>query len=91
MSILNKLAQGFEINYDCVVKHVEIVKGQRGHPAVRVVNTRGTEWTADKVCINRRVIKLHVSRCILYRALCIVNLGDSDCPSGCVEVQHGDL
>ena len=49
MSILKKLAQGFEINYDCVVKHVEIVKGQRGHPSVRVVNTRGTEWIADKV------------------------------------------
>lgn len=49
MSILKKLAQGFEINYDCVVKHVEIVKGQRGHPIVRVVNTRGNEWIADKV------------------------------------------
>ena len=55
MSILSKLAKGFDIKYDSVVRHVEIVGGEGSGggsslgSAVRLTDTRGNEWLASKV------------------------------------------
>ncbi len=51
MSVLSRLADGFEVHLDSVVKHVEVVKRGEGENvmAVRVTDTRGNESIADRV------------------------------------------
>lgn len=50
MSVLSRLAEGFEVQLDSVVKHVELVRREgSGHTMVRVTDTRGNEFTGDRV------------------------------------------
>ena len=49
MSILSRLGEGFEVQLDSVVKHVEVIKRGEGIVAVRVTDTRGNESIADRV------------------------------------------
>ena len=50
MSVLSRLAEGFEIQLDSVVKHVELLKREGGgYSGVRVTDTRGNEFSADRV------------------------------------------
>lgn len=50
MSILSALAEGFEVQLDSVVKHVEVLRKEGGGAtAVRLTDTRGNEFMADKV------------------------------------------
>ncbi len=50
MSVLSRLADGFDVQLDCVVKHVEIVRREGvDYTSVRVTDTRGNEAVADRV------------------------------------------
>lgn len=52
MSMLSPLARGFDIQLDSVVKHVELLKREGGgHCAVKLTDTRGNEFSADKVLV----------------------------------------
>lgn len=77
MSVLSRLAEGFEVQLDSVVKHVELLRREgSNYTFIRVTDTRGNEFTGDKV------------RCGC--ALCLdcsgdLSAGDSDSAFGCAE------
>ena len=51
MSVLSRLADGFDVQLDCVVKHVEVMRREGvDYTSVRVTDTRGNEAVADRVC-----------------------------------------
>ena len=50
MSMLSLLAKGFDIQLDSVVKHVELLRREGGgYSSVRLMDTRGNEFSADRV------------------------------------------
>ena len=51
MAMLSALAKGFDIQLDSVVKHVELLKSESGagYTGVRLLDTRGNEFVADRV------------------------------------------
>lgn len=63
MSILSRLADGFDVVFDSVVKHVELVRreGERekDNIAVRVTDTRGNEAVADRVTLHQAPTNFH--------------------------------
>lgn len=64
MSILSRLADGFDVQLDSVVKHVEITKKEgKGYAGVRVTDTRGNEFSADRVCATPPLVCM----CLFYQ------------------------
>lgn len=61
MSVLSRLAEGFDVQLDSVVKHVELVKRDgSSYTSVKVTDTRGNEFTADKVCCLASLLCTHL-------------------------------
>lgn len=97
MSILSKLAEGFDIKYDSVVRHVEILRGEGSSDSgsmgggVRITDTRGNEWFASKVCTNTALVGC--TAVLISRGLLISTYytGYSDSTFSCFEIKHGDF
>ncbi len=50
MSVLSRLAEGFDIKLDSVVRHVQLVQREgEGTMAVKVTDTRRNEYISDRV------------------------------------------
>ena len=64
MSVLSRLAEGFEVQLDSVVKHVELLRREgSNYTFIRVTDTRGNEFTGDKVRCGS-ALRLHAMTCL---------------------------
>ena len=82
MSVLSRLADGFDVQLDCVVKHVEVVRREGvDYTSIRVTDTRGNEAVADRVKL--------LAQLAVEVAHALFSLGDSDSAPGCAQSKHG--
>lgn len=75
MTVLSRLVEGFEVQLDSVVRHVQLMKGEGGGMAVKVTDTRRNEYISDRVCgcvvsICLKAWYACVYSCIMLSAFC---------------------